>query len=206
MATRNRIFIRQMLAELTLLLAITPAAHSGWQQPGEIEQPHGTWQVPGPIQQPKGPWQKPGAIQVPKGMQAIKQETLRCERRISVGADALFDFDRANLRSDATETLEKLGPIIRRFGTHPIEIDGHTDSIGSLAYNQQLSEARAETVKDWLVKRDLISESTPIKGYGKTHPIAPNQNPDGSDNPVGRQKNRRVEILIDTCKQSASAP
>lgn len=200
----NRIFIRQVLIEITLLLGMVAVAQSGWQQPGSIEQPHGTWQVPGPIQQPKGPWQKPGAIQVPKGIQAIKQESLPCENRISVGADALFDFDRSDLRSDATETLEKLGPIIH--GAHPIEIDGHTDNIGSLSYNQQLSEARAETVKAWLVKRDLIPVSTTIKGYGKTRPIAPNQNPDGSDNPNGRQSNRRVEILINTCKQSTSEP
>jgi outer membrane protein OmpA-like peptidoglycan-associated protein len=199
MAKHNRIFIRQVLVGLMFLLGIAAAAQSGWQQPGNIEQPHGTWQVPGPIQQPNGPWQKPGAIQVPKGIQAIKQESLPCESRISVGADALFDFDRSGLRSDATETLEKLGPIIRRFGTHPIEIDGHTDGIGSLSYNQQLSEARAETVKTWLVRQDFIPVSTPIKGYGKTRPIAPNKNPDGSDNPVGRQRNRRVEILIKTC-------
>jgi OOP family OmpA-OmpF porin len=50
------------------------------------------------------------------------------------------------------------------------------------------------------VTRDYISASAPITGYGKTRPIAPNTNPDGSDNPIGRQKNRRVEILIDTCK------
>lgn len=161
-------------------------------------------QLSAPIQQPEGPWQKPGAIQVPKGIQAIKQESLPCESRISVGGDALFDFDRSELRGDATETLEKLGPVIRKFGTHPIEIDGHTDAIGSLSYNQQLSEARAETVKGWLVKRDFIPASTPIKGYGKTRPIAPNNNPDGRDNPTGRQRNRRVEILINTCKQSTS--
>jgi photosystem I P700 chlorophyll a apoprotein A2 len=112
----------------------------------------------------------------------------------------LFDFDQSDLRTDATETLEKLGPIIHSFEPHPIEIDGHTDGVGSLSYNQQLSEARAETVKDWLVKRDFIPVSTPIKGYGKTRPIAPNKNSDGSDDPIGRQKNRRVEILINTCK------
>lgn len=144
-------------------------------------------------------------IQVPKGIQAIKQENLPCENRISVGADALFAFDRSDLGSDATETLEKLGPIIRSSGTHPIEIDGHTDAIGSLSYNQQLSEARAETVKRWLVKRDVIPASTPVKGYGKTRPVAPNKNPDGSDNPIGRQRNRRVEILINTCKQAQTA-
>jgi outer membrane protein OmpA-like peptidoglycan-associated protein len=206
MANSNRIFIRRVLIELIFLLCIAAGAESGWQQPGDIEQPHGTWQVPGPIQQPNGFWQKPGPIRAPKGIQAIKQESLSCESRISVGADALFDFDRSELRSDAAETLEELGPILRSFGAHPIEIDGHTDALGSLSYNQQLSEARAETVKTWLVSRDLIPVSTPIKGYGKTRPVAPNKSPDGSDNPVGRQKNRRVEILINTCKQTTSEP
>ncbi|MBV8055804.1 MAG: OmpA family protein [Deltaproteobacteria bacterium] len=200
MANLNRICIWQMLTAITFLLSMAAATQSGWQQPGAIEQPHGTWQVPGQIQQPKGPWQKPGTIQVPKGIQAINQESFPCESRISVGADALFDFNRSELRSDATTTLEKLGPAIRRFGTHPIEIDGHTDGIGSLSYNQQLSEARAETVKAWLVKRDFIPVSTPINGYGKTRPIAPNRNLDGSDNPLGRQRNRRVEIVINTCQ------
>jgi outer membrane protein OmpA-like peptidoglycan-associated protein len=200
MANLHRICIWQLLTEITFLLGMMAAAQGGWQQPGDVEQPPGTWQVPGQIQHPQGPWQKPGAIQVPKGIQAIKQESLPCESRISVGADALFDFNRSELRSDATETLEQLGPVIRSFGTHPIEIDGHTDGIGSLSYNQQLSEARAETVKAWLVKRDFIPISTPIKGYGKTRPIAPNRSPDGSDNPLGRQRNRRVEIIINTCK------
>jgi outer membrane protein OmpA-like peptidoglycan-associated protein len=188
------------LIGLVFFLSMSVAVQGGWQQPGEIEQPHGKWQVPGQIQQPKGPWQTPGAIQVPKGIQAIKQESSHCQRRIAVRADALFDFNHSNLRTDATQTLEALGPVIRNYGTHPVEIDGHTDAIGSFSYNRQLSEARAKTVKDWLVTREYISASTPITGYGKIRPISPNTNPDGSDNPIGRQKNRRVEMLIDTCK------
>ena len=189
-----------IVLSLTLLLSVSPAAQSGWQQPGAIEQPHGKWQLPGQIQQPTGPWQTPGALQVPKGIQAIKQERSRCQSRIAVGADALFDFNQSNLRPDATQTLEALGPVIRNYGTHPLEIDGHTDAIGSLSYNQELSEARAQTVKDWLMAHGYVPASAPIKGYSKTHPIAPNTNADGSDNAVGRQKNRRVEIVIDTCK------
>jgi outer membrane protein OmpA-like peptidoglycan-associated protein len=185
---------------LTLLLSMPVAAQSGWQQPGTIEQPHGKWQVPGQIQQPKGPWQTPGVLQVPRGIQAIEQERSDCRSRIAVGADALFDFNQSNLRPDATQTLGALGPMIRNYGTHPLEIDGHTDSIGSLSYNRELSEARAQTVKDWLLMHGYVPASTAIKGYGKTHPIAPNTNFDGSDNAVGRQKNRRVEIIIDTCK------
>jgi outer membrane protein OmpA-like peptidoglycan-associated protein len=190
---------RWTLIIMPLLLGLAPVARGGWQS-GEIEEPHGKWQVPGQIQQPKGVWQTPGAIQVPKGIQAIKQESSHCQSRIEVGADALFNFNESDLRSDAKQTLEVLGPAIRRYGAHPLEIDGHTDSIGSLSYNQRLSEARAQTVKDWLVKHGYVPASTPIKGYGKTRPIAPNTKLDGSDDPAGRQKNRRVEIVINTCK------
>ncbi|HLK24527.1 MAG TPA: OmpA family protein, partial [Caulobacteraceae bacterium] len=82
----------------------------------------------------------------------------------------------------------------------PERVEGHTDAIGSDAYNMTLSEARARTVRDWLSARGAIPAATPIKGYGKRDPIAPNTRPDGSDDPEGRQKNRRVDILFSTCK------
>ena len=63
----------------------------------------------------------------------------------------------------------------------------------------KLSEARATTVRDWLVGRGIVPATTPTKGYGKTSPIAPNQTSDGRDDPEGRQKNRRVEVVFDTC-------
>jgi outer membrane protein OmpA-like peptidoglycan-associated protein len=160
----------------------------------------GTWQVPGEIQVPKGPWQKPGDIQVPKGIEAIKFETAGCQRSLDVGADALFAFNQSNLSSDAEETLTALGPVVAKLGRHPTTIEGHTDSIGGADYNQQLSERRASAVKGWLVSHSYLPDSTPIKGYGKTHPVAPNTNPDGSDNPAGRQKNRRVEVVVDSCR------
>jgi outer membrane protein OmpA-like peptidoglycan-associated protein len=169
------------------------------QKPGAIQQPKGTWQVPGEIQQPKGPWQKPGEIQVPKGIQAIKREDAGCQHRLNVGADALFAFNKSDLSPDAEETLSVLGPEITKLGNHPATIEGHTDSIGSAEYNQRLSERRANAVKEWLVSHKFIAESTPTKGYGKTRPVAPNTNPDGSDNPQGRQKNRRVEVVVDSC-------
>jgi len=160
----------------------------------------GTWQVPGEIQQPKGPWQKPGDIQVPKGIQAIKFETAGCQRRLEVGADALFAFNQSNLSSDAEETLTALGPEVAKLGHHPTIVEGHTDSIGGADYNQRLSEQRASAVKDWMVSHNYLPDSTPIKGYGKTRPVAPNTNADGSDNPAGRQKNRRVEVVVDSCR------
>ncbi|MGO9450703.1 MAG: OmpA family protein [Candidatus Binataceae bacterium] len=73
-----------------------------------------------------------------------------------MGADALFDFDRSDLRADAQETLEALGPIINKYKNDPTEVDGYTDAIGSAEYNQRLSEQRAKTVKSWLVDHDYL--------------------------------------------------
>ena len=166
----------------------------------EIPQPKGPWRVPGEIQQPKGPWQQPGAIQVPKGIEAVRATAVsRCEQRLSVVADALFDFDRADLRADAEETLAAAAPEIAKLGGKPSRIEGHTDGKGSDAYNLKLSEARATTVRTWLAGRGVVPAATPIKGFGKTKPVAPNTTADGKDDPQGRQKNRRVEVVFDTC-------
>jgi outer membrane protein OmpA-like peptidoglycan-associated protein len=170
------------------------------QKPGEIQQPKGTWQTPGEIQQPKGKWQTPGEIQVPRGIQAIKTQSERCQQRLSVVADALFEFDKATLHAQSEETLRALLPLLAKAGKHPISIEGHTDAIGAADYNQRLSEKRAQAVKDWLVAQQAVPVAAALKGYGKTKPVAPNTNPNGSDNPAGRQKNRRVEVVIDTCR------
>jgi outer membrane protein OmpA-like peptidoglycan-associated protein len=169
----------------------------------DIPQPKGTWQQPKDFQVPKGPWQEPGNIQIPKGINAVRTTTTKtaksCERRLSVVGDALFDFDRANLRADAEETLAAAVPEIKKLGGRPNRIEGHTDSMGTDAYNLKLSEARARTVRDWLAKQKLIPASTPIRGLGKSMPVAPNTTPDGKDDPEGRQKNRRVEVVFEGC-------
>jgi outer membrane protein OmpA-like peptidoglycan-associated protein len=173
-----------------------------WQQPGEIQQPKGSMQQPSEIQQPKGTWQQPGEIQVPKGIEAVQIRmvpTNRCEQRLSVVGDALFDFDKSNLRPEAEETLKAAGPEIAKLGGKPTRIEGHTDAKGTDAYNQRLSEARATTVRAWLAGQGLVPASTPIKGFGKTKPVAPNTTADGRDDPDGRQTNRRVEVVFDTC-------
>jgi outer membrane protein OmpA-like peptidoglycan-associated protein len=203
--------MRTILASLIVVAATVPALaqtktyeiqqpKGTWQVPGEIKQPKGNWQVPGPIQEPKGTWQQPGEIQVPKGSDAVRTTvTSRCEQRLSVVGDALFDFDKSNLRPDAEETLAAAGPEIAKLGGKPTRIEGHTDAKGSDAYNVKLSEARATTVRAWLVARGMVPASTPIRGYGKTMPIAPNATADGLDHPEGRQKNRRVEVVFNTC-------
>jgi outer membrane protein OmpA-like peptidoglycan-associated protein len=118
------------------------------------------------------------------------------EIRIQLPADVLFDFDKANIRPDAEEALGKVLVILRAHAKARIEIEGHTDGKGKPAYNQKLSESRAASVKAWLVKNGIPARQIGTKGYGMTKPVAPNTKPDGKDDPAGRQKNRRVEIVI----------
>ena len=165
----------------------------------EIQKPRDTWQQPGEIQKPRDTWQQPGEMQVPKGIQAIRSQEERCSKRFVVVSDALFEFDKATLTPDAEETLKALVPLLAKAGKHPATIEGHTDAKGSESYNQTLSEARARAVKDWLVAHGALPATTPIQGLGKRRPIAPNTKPDGSDDPAGRQKNRRVEVVLDLC-------
>jgi outer membrane protein OmpA-like peptidoglycan-associated protein len=99
------------------------------------------------------------------------------------------------------ETLVLLEPEIAAGGKHRVIVEGHTDGVGTDAYNMRLSEQRARAVRDWLVQRGVVPADTEIKGFGKTRPVASNQTINGRDNPEGRQKNRRVEIAINTCNK-----
>jgi outer membrane protein OmpA-like peptidoglycan-associated protein len=119
------------------------------------------------------------------------------ELRIELAADVLFEFDKADLLPEAQQTLEKAAQIIRDRAKGEVRIDGYTDAKGSEPYNQKLSERRAEAVKAWFVNQGKIGKvKFGTQGFGAQKPVAPNTNPDGSDNPDGRQKNRRVEITI----------
>ncbi len=159
----------------------------------------GPIQKPGEIQK-AGTMQKPGAIEIPTGWKAIKSETLPCQRRFTVSGDTLFEFDKATLTPHAVSTLNLLAPELKQNTSHPVTVEGHTDSIGTDTYNERLSFKRAETVKNWLSDNKIFDkDNIKIKGFGKNRPIAQNTNPDGSDNPAGRQLNRRVEIIVNTC-------
>ncbi len=133
--------------------------------------------------------------------QAVEVITTTCEERLRVGSDFLFDFDRADLRAEAAPALAELQQRITAAAKQAI-VEGHTDGVGTDSYNQKLSERRASAVRNALVGRGLAPEKLATRGYGKTKPVAPNQNADGSDNPQGREKNRRVEVVISTCGRS----
>lgn len=159
----------------------------------------GPIQTPGKMQKP-GTMQKSGTFQAPVGWKAIKTSDLPCQKRFAISGDTLFEFDRDTLTPHAVTTLNLLIPELKKQTTHPVTIEGHTDSIGPDEYNFTLSTRRAARVKSWLAE-NKIWDATNIKvvGHGKRIPVAPNTKADGSDNPEGRQLNRRVEIVVNTC-------
>ncbi|MDR6991400.1 OmpA family protein [Luteimonas sp. 3794] len=108
-----------------------------------------------------------------------------------------FDFDRATLRPDAVAILNEAVEILKRYPELRVEVAGHTDSVGTDAYNQRLSERRAKAVYDHLASNGIMADRLvgPV-GYGESRPIAPNTNADGSDNPEGRARNRRTELNV----------
>lgn len=116
---------------------------------------------------------------------------------IDLPADALFEFDQADLTPIAETELRKAAEVIRRAPAGFIQIIGHTDSKGDDTYNQNLSNARARTVADWFGQQVGVRQRQLIvSGKGETAPIAPNETATGADNPSGRAKNRRVEVVL----------
>ena len=118
-----------------------------------------------------------------------------CGTVITLEDSILFDFGESDIRPDAAHTLSKLATVLNDAKVPTAHIYGHTDSVSDEAFNLQLSEDRANAVSAEL-KKDGASATLDATGYGETKPIAPNENPDGSDNPAGRALNRRVEIFI----------
>ena len=118
-----------------------------------------------------------------------------CGTLITLEDGVLFDFGKSEIRSDASQTLKKLADVLNNAKVPAAHIYGHTDSISDEAFNQQLSEARANAVSGEL-KKDGVTATMDATGYGESKPVAPNENADGSDNSAGRALNRRVEIFI----------
>lgn len=116
---------------------------------------------------------------------------------VTLPEQVLFDFDQAVLLPEAAATLDDLAEVIGFYADRPVSIRGHTDARGSDEYNQDLSQRRAAAVRDYLVQQHAIDAARlEAVGFGETQPVAPNELPDGSDNPEGRQRNRRVEVVV----------
>ncbi|WP_425489360.1 OmpA family protein [Cognatilysobacter bugurensis] len=121
-----------------------------------------------------------------------------CPAAISIDLQGVtFAYDAAKLDASARTVLDQAVEILKRHESLKIEVAGHTDSRGDAEYNQKLSQRRAKAVYDYLVEKgvDAARLIGPI-GYGETRPLVPNQNPDGSDNPEARSRNRRTELNI----------
>lgn len=110
---------------------------------------------------------------------------------IRLPGSVLFDFDSSAIRPDAERTLQEVAQVLVSFRGRPVRLEGHTDAIASEDYNQKLSERRAGTVRGWLAGHGVEAGRMTPKGYGKSRPIADNATADG------RQKNRRVEVIIE---------
>lgn len=104
--------------------------------------------------------------------------------------DALFKTGSSELQPQVREKLAKIAGIVSSHPGLKLDVEGHTDSVGSDDYNQQLSEKRAQSARDYLVSQGVPSNSIVSRGFGKTIPVESN------DTPQGRQKNRRVELVV----------
>ena len=118
------------------------------------------------------------------------------EIKISLQGEILFDFDKSNIRPAAESTLGQVAKMIRSYPRAQVLIEGYTDSKGSLSYNAKLSDRRAVSVRSWFAQHGINAAAMQTRGWGAARPVAPNQKPNGADDPEGRQKNRRVEITI----------
>jgi outer membrane protein OmpA-like peptidoglycan-associated protein len=143
-----------------------------------------------------------GVVGTGRGVVATVQETRRAmealgaretglEVVVELPADVLFDFDKAEIRADAAGALGQLATVLRGFPNGTARLEGHTDAKGDDAYNQRLSERRAAAVKTWLVEREgMDAGRLTTRGWGESKPVASN------DDDAGRQKNRRVSVII----------
>lgn len=104
--------------------------------------------------------------------------------------DVLFDTGKATLEPGASSTIDRLAAFLEKSPDRSVAIEGHTDSVGTEAYNQQLSEERANAVKAALVAKGIPAERVTTLGKGEDEPVASNANA------AGRQQNRRVEIIV----------
>lgn len=116
--------------------------------------------------------------------------------KVFVLENIYYDFDKADIRPDAARELDKLVQLLADNPEIKIELSSHTDSVASVEYNLDLSQRRAESAVNYLIQRGISPDRLVPKGYGELRPIARNTNPDGTDNPQGRAKNRRTEFKI----------
>lgn len=156
--------------------------HSGYWTPADS--------VPGcdgPLVKAAAPAPAPAA---PAPTPAPKAAPAPTSEKVTFAADTFFDFDKAVLKPDGKAKLDDLVSKLQGINLEVIIAVGHTDSIGTVGYNQKLSVRRAEAVKSYLVSKGIEANRVYTEGKGKSQPIASNKTA------AGRAKNRRVEIEV----------
>ena len=122
---------------------------------------------------------------------SMSQIGVETDRGLLLNLNAVFfDVDKATLRPEGKAKLKEFINVINQNSSRVVYIEGHTDNTGDAQYNQDLSERRAQSVREAFITQGIDSKRLVAKGYGEAKPIAKNSSP------TGRQKNRRVEILI----------
>ena len=111
--------------------------------------------------------------------------------KIATVGEAYFDFDKSELKPSAEDVLREAVRMLRETPTMRVVVEGHTDSVGSDAYNQKLSERRSEAVKRYLVRQGIDPSRITTRGYGESRPVASNATREG------RAQNRRAEVVVD---------
>jgi len=137
---------------------------------------------------PKTPVVTPPPPPAPGAKPAAKPAPVA--EKVTLAADVLFDFDKSILKNEGKNKLDDLATKVKAINLEVVIAIGHTDSIGSDAYNQKLSVRRAESVKAYLVSKGVEPNRIYTEGKGEKQPVASNKTKDG------RQKNRRVEIEV----------
>ena len=115
-----------------------------------------------------------------------------------------FEFDEYEIRDEYTGVLDRFADLLKNHPEVPAVIEGHADSLGTKEYNQELSQRRAQEVRDYLVRQNIQPERLEIRGHSFLRPIALNVTQAGEDYPAGRAKNRRVEMHLLTDQYAAN--
>ena len=149
---------------------------------------------PAPAPAPARP-AAPAAPAAPAPAPAARPAPAPVRQTAVIQADALFDFDKSVLRPDGKKNIDDALAKLRGTDLEMVIATGHTDAIGSDAYNQRLSERRAAAVKDYLVSKGIPASKITTIGKGKSQPVATNKTAEG------RQKNRRVDIEFKGVRQ-----
>ena len=152
-----------------------------------------TQEAPKPAPEPKpapAPAPEPKPVPKPEPKPEPKPAPKPVAEKVTFAADVLFDFDKSVVKPEGKSKLDDLANKVRGINLEVVIAIGHTDSIGSDAYNQALSVRRAESVKAYLVSKGIEANRVYTEGKGKKQPVADNKTREG------RAKNRRVEIEV----------